>query len=100
LLYSNPDDQKAAFQRLFFQKGMYVGLAEIPEDLIPDDHLKRFCASEYINAHVYNLEQPEICHEGLIHFLTSRQVVQEIFPGIFVNFLEEYKKRQAQRDKQ
>lgn len=93
LLYSKQDDKKAAVQRLFNEKGMYISPAEISEDHQP--FLKRYRASEYIAAHVYDLDTAEILYGGLIHFLTSRQVLVERFPGIFCAFLEACKKKKA-----
>lgn len=95
LMYSDPNEKKAAIQRLFNDKGMYISPAEISEDLNPEPLLKRYRASEYIAAHVYDLDTAEILFDGLIYFLTNRQVLSERFPGIFSAFLEACKKKKS-----
>jgi len=87
LFYTTYDDQKAALQRLFNKRGVYISPGEIPADLNPQALIKRYRASEYVSQHLYNIDTGEILLDGLIHFLKARSIAQEVFPGIFVEFL-------------
>lgn len=91
LFANNPVEQNLALKQIFANKGIYVSAGAEAVDV-----LRTYRESEYIEMKVYDLEAGKVKMDGVINFLLQRGVLTECFPGIFLDFLNIWKRMQQE----
>lgn len=89
LLYKEPQQHRAAVQRLF-RDNAYPVRSDFTS---VDDLLKGIHQEEYRERMVYNDELNKIFDDGIIHFLQTRGVLSEAFKGIYKDFISNWQQK-------